>query len=45
MVKTKMVIRAGDGEMRNVYSEPEGKRLLGRPMEKWNDNFKMDAKK
>jgi len=34
------------GERRNVnrglVREPEGKRLLGRPRRKWEDNIKMD---
>jgi hypothetical protein len=34
------------GEMRNVYSiligKPEGKRPLGRPRHKWEDNIRMD---
>jgi hypothetical protein len=34
------------GEMRNVYiilvGKPEGKRPLGRPRHRWEDNFKMN---
>jgi len=34
------------GEMRGVYRDlvgkPEGKRSLGRPRHRWEDNFKMD---
>ena len=34
------------GERRGVYrvlvGKPEGKRLLGRPRRKWEDNIKMD---
>jgi hypothetical protein len=34
------------GEERGVYSvlvgRPEGKRLLGRPRRRWEDNIKMD---
>jgi hypothetical protein len=34
------------GEKRNVYrllvGKPEGKRLLGRPKDRWVDNIKMD---
>jgi hypothetical protein len=34
------------GEGRNVYrvlvGKPEGKRLLGRPMHRWDDGIKMD---
>ena len=34
------------GEMRNVHrilvGKPEGKRLLGRPRRRWEDNIKMD---
>jgi cell wall assembly regulator SMI1 len=37
------------GEMRNKYKildgEPEGKRPLGRPGRRWEDNIKMDLKK
>jgi hypothetical protein len=33
-------------EMRNAYKilvgKPEGKRLLGRPRHRWEDNIKMD---
>ena len=36
------------GERRGVYSvlmkEPEGKRPLGRPRHKWEDNIKVDIK-
>jgi hypothetical protein len=36
------------GEMRNTYNiligNPEGKRLLGRPRRRWEDNVKMDLK-
>jgi hypothetical protein len=35
-----------DGEERGVYrvlvGKPEGKRPLGRPMSRWEDNIKMD---
>ena len=34
------------GESRGVYrvlvGEPEGRRLLGRPSRRWNDNIKID---
>jgi hypothetical protein len=34
------------GEMRNAYSilvgKPEGKRLLGTPRHRWEDNIRMD---
>jgi hypothetical protein len=37
------------GESRGVYGvlvgKPEGKRPLGRPRCRWEDNFKMDLKK
>jgi hypothetical protein len=36
------------GEMRNVYNilagKPEGKRPLGRPRHKWEDDIRMDLK-
>jgi hypothetical protein len=41
------VARMGEG--RGVYSvlvgRPEGKRLLGRPRRRWEDNIKMDLRK
>jgi hypothetical protein len=37
------------GERRGVYrvlvGEPEGKRPLGRPRRRWEDNIKMDLQK
>jgi hypothetical protein len=37
------------GKVRNVYNilvrQPEGKKSLGRPSLKWEDNIKMDLKK
>jgi hypothetical protein len=37
------------GERRGVYrglvGKPEGKRLLGRPRRRWEDNIKMDFRK
>jgi hypothetical protein len=37
---------ARTGEKRNAYrilvGKPEGKRALGRPRRRWEDNFKMD---
>ena len=37
------------GEMRGVYrvlvGKPEGKRPLGKPRYRWEDNIKMDLKK
>jgi len=37
------------GERRDVYrvliGNPEGKRILGRPRRKWEDNIKMDVQK
>jgi hypothetical protein len=37
------------GEDRGVYrvlvGKPEGKRLLGRPRRRWEDNIKMDLQK
>jgi hypothetical protein len=36
------------GEMRSTYSilirKPEGKRPLGRPRRKWEDNIRMDLR-
>jgi hypothetical protein len=36
------------GEMRNAYKifvrKPEGKRPLGRPRSRWEDNVKMDLR-
>jgi len=36
------------GEMRNAYKilvqKPEGKRLLGRPRCRWEDNIRMDLR-
>jgi hypothetical protein len=36
------------GDMRNAYKglvrKPVGKRLLGRPRRRWEDNIKMDLK-
>jgi hypothetical protein len=32
----------GKGVHRVLVGKPEGKRLLGRPRRKWEDNFKMD---
>jgi hypothetical protein len=40
---------SADGEWRGVYrvlvGKPEGKRPLGRPRCRWEDNIKMDLKK
>ena len=40
---------AGMGEGRDVYrilvGKPEGKRPLGKPRRKWEDNIKMDLQK
>jgi len=37
---------AGNGERRGVYrvlvGKPKGRRPLGRPMRRWEDNIKMD---
>jgi hypothetical protein len=30
------------GERRGVYRDTEGKRPLGRPVRRWEDNIKMD---
>jgi len=50
VIKSRMVRRAGhvafEGERRGVYrvmvGKPEGKRPLGRPRLRWEDNIKMD---
>jgi len=50
VIKSRRIRRAGHvarmGEKRGVYSvlvgKPEGKRLLGRPRRRWDDNIKMD---
>ena len=38
------VARMGEGEgvYRVLVGKPEGKRLLGRPRRRWEDNIKMD---
>jgi hypothetical protein len=33
---------SADGEERGVVGKPEGKRPLGRPRRRWDDNIKMD---
>ena len=33
------------GTCRVLVGKPEGKRPLGRPMHRWEDNIKMDLKK
>jgi hypothetical protein len=37
------------GELKGIYRvlmwKPEGKRPLGRPMRRWEDNIKMDLQK
>jgi hypothetical protein len=50
MIKSRRMRLAGHvaqtGEKRNAYSilvgKPEGKRSLGRPRRRWEDNIKMD---
>jgi hypothetical protein len=50
MIKSKRMRWAGHvahtGEKRNAYrvlvGKPEGKRSLGRPRHRWEDNIKMD---
>ena len=50
VIKSKRIIWAGHigrmGERRVIYrflvGKPEGKRPLGRPRRKWEDNIKMD---
>jgi hypothetical protein len=38
------IVRTGDstGVNRVLVGKPEGKRPLGRPMHRWEDNIKMD---
>ena len=36
------VARMGERRDRNLVGKPEGKRPLGRPMRRWEDNIKMD---
>ena len=53
VIKSRRMIWAGHvarmGELRDVYSlligEPEGKRPLGKPRRRWEDNIKMDLQK
>jgi hypothetical protein len=44
MIVAKHVARIGDrrGVFRGLVGKPEGKRLLGRPRRRWEDNIKMD---
>ena len=35
-------MREGRGVHRVLVGKPEGKRLLGRPIRRWEDNIKMD---
>jgi hypothetical protein len=35
----------GRGAYRAVVGKPDGKRVLGRPRHKWEDNIKMDLKR
>ena len=50
MIKSRRIRCTGHvarmGEMRSVYrvlvGKPEGKRLLGKPRRRWEDNVKMD---
>jgi hypothetical protein len=50
MIKSRRMRWAGDVarmmELRNTYNifvgKPEGKRSLGRPRRRWEDNIKMD---
>ena len=50
VIKSRLMRRAGHvmrmGERRGVYrvlvGKPEGKKLLGRPRRRWEDNIKMD---
>ena len=46
VMKSRRMRRARMGEGRSVYrvlvGKPEGKRLLGRPWRRWEDNIKMD---
>jgi len=36
--------RGGRGVYRVLFGRPEGKRLLGRPMRRWENNIKMDLR-
>jgi hypothetical protein len=38
------VVRMGEGRgvYRSLVGKPEGKRPLGRPRRRWEDNFKLD---
>ena len=53
VIKSRRMRRAGHvahmGEKRGVYGvlvgKPQGKRPLGRPRRRWEDNIKMDSKK
>jgi hypothetical protein len=38
-------IGEGRGVYRVLVGRPEGKRLLGRPRRRWEDNIKMDLRK
>jgi hypothetical protein len=35
-------MRVGRGACRILVGRPEGRRALGRPMHRWEDNIKMD---
>jgi hypothetical protein len=37
-------MREGRGVYRVLVGRPEGKRPLGRPMRRWEDNIKMDLR-
>jgi len=37
--------REGNGAHRILVEKPEGKRPLGRPRRRWEDNIKMDLKR
>jgi hypothetical protein len=41
-VRTAFRMREGRGAYRVLVGKPEGKRPLGRPRLRWEDNFKMD---
>jgi hypothetical protein len=48
MIKSRGMMRAGQGEKRSAYGilvgKPKGKRPLGRPRRRWVDNIKMDLR-
>jgi hypothetical protein len=39
-----MLMGEGRGSYRVLFGRPEGKRLLGRPRCRWEDNIKLDLR-